>query len=116
MTIPSNVAEKKKKDEKVKGKVNNEILIFPGLISSLKMQLEEVQKAKERSEKLARDAVAEVKRIREPLELLIANSKSLKEQLTNYDRDKDLLRVVYHVFGFINYETLTYYVFLFVMC
>ncbi|XP_053615797.1 dynein regulatory complex subunit 4 [Plodia interpunctella] len=62
-----------------------------GLISSLKQQMEEMQKVKERAEKIARDAVAETKSLREPLELAIIDNKELKRQMSNYDRDKAAL-------------------------
>ncbi|KAL4717030.1 hypothetical protein ACJJTC_016917 [Scirpophaga incertulas] len=62
-----------------------------GLISSLKQQMEEMQKVKERAEKIARDAVAETKSIREPLEAAIVDNKELKRQMSNYDRDKAAL-------------------------
>ncbi|XP_049886071.1 dynein regulatory complex subunit 4 [Pectinophora gossypiella] len=62
-----------------------------GLISSLKHQMEEMQKVKERAEKIARDAVWEAKGLREPLEIAIAENKELKRQMSNYDRDKAAL-------------------------
>ncbi|XP_060805979.1 dynein regulatory complex subunit 4 [Amyelois transitella] len=62
-----------------------------GLISSLKQQMEDMQKVKERAEKIARDAVAETKSLREPLELAIIDNKELKRQMSNYDRDKAAL-------------------------
>ncbi|KAJ8711611.1 hypothetical protein PYW08_008565 [Mythimna loreyi] len=62
-----------------------------GLISSLKQQMEEMQKVKERAEKIARDAVAETKSLREPLEAAIIDNKELKRQMSNYDRDKAAL-------------------------
>ncbi|KAJ0172361.1 hypothetical protein K1T71_012334 [Dendrolimus kikuchii] len=62
-----------------------------GLISSLKQQMEDMQKVKERAEKIARDAVAEAKSLREPLEAAIIDNKELKRQMSNYDRDKAAL-------------------------
>ncbi|KAJ2954636.1 hypothetical protein O0L34_g2930 [Tuta absoluta] len=62
-----------------------------GLISSLKSQMEEMQKAKERAEKIARDAVAEAKALREPLEAAILENKELRRQMANYERDKAAL-------------------------
>ncbi|CAG4987658.1 unnamed protein product [Colias eurytheme] len=62
-----------------------------GLISSLKQQMEDMQKVKERAEKIARDAVAETKSLREPLEAAIIDNKELKRQMSNYDRDKAAL-------------------------
>ncbi|KAL0819250.1 hypothetical protein ABMA28_008490 [Loxostege sticticalis] len=62
-----------------------------GLISSLKMQMEDMQKVKERAEKISRDAVAETKSLREPLEAAIIDNKELKRQMSNYDRDKAAL-------------------------
>ncbi|XP_061729626.1 dynein regulatory complex subunit 4 [Cydia pomonella] len=62
-----------------------------GLISSLKQQMEDMQKVKERAEKIARDAVAEAKGLREPLEAAIVDNKELKRQMSNYDRDKAAL-------------------------
>ncbi|GBP44830.1 Dynein regulatory complex subunit 4 [Eumeta japonica] len=59
-----------------------------GLISSLKQQMEEMQKAKERAEKVAKDALAEAKGLREPLEVALLENKELKRQMSNYDRDK----------------------------
>ncbi|XP_011547830.3 dynein regulatory complex subunit 4 [Plutella xylostella] len=59
-----------------------------GLISSLKSKMEEMQKVKERAEKIARDAQAEVKSLRDPLDAAIAENKELKRQMSNYDRDK----------------------------
>ncbi|CAH2268547.1 jg2234 [Pararge aegeria aegeria] len=64
-----------------------------GLISSLKQQMEDMQKVKERAEKIARDAVAESKSLREPLEAAIVDNKELKRQMSNYDRDKAALAV-----------------------
>ncbi|KAF9813769.1 hypothetical protein SFRURICE_007924 [Spodoptera frugiperda] len=62
-----------------------------GLISSLKQQMEEMQKVKERAEKISRDAIAEAKGLREPLEAAIIDNKELKRQMSNYDRDKAAL-------------------------
>ncbi|XP_014354850.2 dynein regulatory complex subunit 4 [Papilio machaon] len=62
-----------------------------GLISSIKQQMEEMQKVKERAEKVAKDAVAEAKNLREPLEAAIIDNKELKRQMSNYDRDKAAL-------------------------
>ncbi|XP_013147661.1 PREDICTED: growth arrest-specific protein 8 [Papilio polytes] len=62
-----------------------------GLISSIKQQMEEMQKVKERAEKIAKDAVAEAKNLREPLEAAIIDNKELKRQMSNYDRDKAAL-------------------------
>ncbi|CAB3233787.1 unnamed protein product [Arctia plantaginis] len=62
-----------------------------GLISSLRTQMESMQKVKERAEKIARDAVAEAKGLREPLEAAIIDNKELKRQMANYDRDKAAL-------------------------
>ncbi|KAI8437773.1 hypothetical protein MSG28_012005 [Choristoneura fumiferana] len=62
-----------------------------GLISSLKQQMEDMQKVKERAEKVARDALAEAKGLREPLEAAIIDNKELKRQMSNYDRDKAAL-------------------------
>lgn len=64
-----------------------------GLISSLRTQMENMQKVKERAEKIARDAVAEAKGLREPLEAAIVDNKELKRQMANYDRDKAALAV-----------------------
>ncbi|KAI5644794.1 growth-arrest specific micro-tubule binding domain-containing protein [Phthorimaea operculella] len=61
------------------------------LISSLKSQMEEMQKAKERAEKIARDAVAEAKALRDPLEAAIIENKELRRQMANYERDKAAL-------------------------
>lgn len=55
--------------------------------------MEEMQKVKERAEKIARDAVAEAKGLREPLEAAIIDNKELKRQMSNYDRDKAALAV-----------------------
>lgn len=55
--------------------------------------MEDMQKAKERAEKVARDAVAEAKSLREPLEAAIVDNKELKRQMSNYDRDKAALAV-----------------------
>lgn len=55
--------------------------------------MEEMQKVKERAEKIARDAVAEAKGLREPLEAAIVDNKELKRQMSNYDRDKAALAV-----------------------
>lgn len=55
--------------------------------------MEEMQKVKERAEKIARDAVAETKTLREPLEAAIIDNKELKRQMSNYDRDKAALAV-----------------------
>ncbi|XP_034835930.1 dynein regulatory complex subunit 4 isoform X2 [Maniola hyperantus] len=62
-----------------------------GLISSLKQQMEDMQKVKERAEKVAKDAVAESKSLREPLEAAIVDNKELKRQMSNYDRNKAAL-------------------------
>ncbi|CAH2054839.1 unnamed protein product, partial [Iphiclides podalirius] len=62
-----------------------------GLISSIKQQMEEMQKVKERAEKIAKDAIAEAKSLREPLEAAILDNKELKRQMSNYDRDKAAL-------------------------
>ncbi|XP_063378394.1 dynein regulatory complex subunit 4 isoform X1 [Cydia fagiglandana] len=59
-----------------------------GLICSLKQQMEEMQKVRERAEKIARDAVFDTKGLKEPLEAAIADNKELKRQMSNYDRDK----------------------------
>lgn len=55
--------------------------------------MEEMQKIKERAEKIAKDAVAESKSLREPLEAAIIDNKELKRQMSNYDRDKAALAV-----------------------
>lgn len=55
--------------------------------------MEDMQKVKERAEKIARDAVAEAKSLRGPLEAAIADNKELKRQMSNYDRDKAALAV-----------------------
>lgn len=55
--------------------------------------MEDMQKVKERAEKVARDALAEAKGLREPLEAAIIDNKELKRQMSNYDRDKAALAV-----------------------
>lgn len=55
--------------------------------------MEEMQKTKERAEKIGRDAVAETKRLREPLEQAVLDNKELKRQMSNYERDKAALKV-----------------------
>lgn len=55
--------------------------------------MEEMQKVKERAEKIAKDAIAEAKSLREPLEAAILDNKELKRQMSNYDRDKAALAV-----------------------
>lgn len=55
--------------------------------------MEEMQKVKERSEKIARDSTYESKNLREPLEAAIAENKELRRQMSNYDRDKASLAV-----------------------
>lgn len=59
--------------------------------------MEDMQKVKERAEKIARDAVAETKSLREPLEAAVADNKELKRQMSNYDRDKAALAVSYNI-------------------
>lgn len=60
--------------------------------------MEDMQKVKERAEKISRDAVAETKSLREPLEAAIIDNKELKRQMSNYDRDKAALAVSTSVF------------------
>lgn len=55
--------------------------------------MEDMQKVKERAEKIARDAQAESRSLREPLEAAIIDNKELKRQMSNYDRDKAALAV-----------------------
>ncbi|CAG4954907.1 unnamed protein product [Parnassius apollo] len=62
-----------------------------GLINSVKQEMEEMQRAKDRAEKIAKDAIAEAKSLREPLEATILDNKELKRQMSNYDRDKAAL-------------------------
>lgn len=69
------------------------IIYFVGLISSLKVQLEELQKAKERAEKIAKDATNNTKSLEEPLETALNENAELKRKLSNYARDKALLSV-----------------------
>lgn len=69
------------------------IIYFLGLISSLKVQLEELQKAKERAEKIAKDATNNTKSLIEPLETAVTENKELTQKLSNYARDKALLAV-----------------------
>lgn len=64
-----------------------------GLISGLKLHMEELQTLKERAEKIARDAQWEVKSLREPLETALIENTELRRQMTNYDRDKAALAV-----------------------
>lgn len=73
-----------------------------GLISSLKQQMEDMQKVKERAEKVAKDALAESKSLREPLEYAIIDNKELKRQMSNYDRDKAALAVSLLLFVYSN--------------
>lgn len=84
-------------------------MFISGLISSLKSKMEEMQKVKERAEKIARDAQAEVKSLRDPLDAAIAENKELKRQMSNYDRDKASLVVYYIiVYFFMSCYILTY--------
>lgn len=55
--------------------------------------MEEMQVVKERAEKVARDAQAETRSLREPLEAAIFENKDLVRQMANYDRDKAALAV-----------------------
>lgn len=68
-------------------------IYFAGLISGLKVQLEELQKAKERAEKLAKDATNSTKTLAEPLDTALNENAELTKQLSNYARDKALLAV-----------------------
>lgn len=69
------------------------ITYFVGLISGLKVQLEELQKAKERAEKIAKDATNNTKSLVEPLETALNENTELIQKLSNYARDKALLAV-----------------------
>lgn len=62
--------------------------------------MEEMQKVRERADKISRDAVAEAKSLREPLEAAIIDNKELHRQMSNYDRDKAALAVSYILFRF----------------
>lgn len=77
------------------------IIYFVGLISGLKVQMEELLKAKERAEKIAKDALGNAKGLREPLDTALNENKELKQNLCNYARDKALLAVSNHFMIFI---------------
>ncbi|KOB72316.1 Growth arrest-specific protein 8 [Operophtera brumata] len=53
-----------------------------------KDHMEEMQKTKERAEKVAKDALAESKGLREPLEAAIIDNKELKRQIILVERDE----------------------------
>lgn len=55
--------------------------------------MEEMQKMKERAEKVTKDANQDTKGLKGPLAAAIAENKELKRQMSNYDRDKASLSV-----------------------
>lgn len=56
-------------------------------------------KAKERSEKIAKDALGNAKGLKEPLDTALNENKELKQKLSNYARDKALLAVSNHFYS-----------------
>lgn len=55
--------------------------------------MEELQKAKERAEKIAKDATNNTKSLMEPLDTAQNENTELIQKLSNYARDKALLAV-----------------------
>lgn len=55
--------------------------------------MEDMQKFKERAEKITKDANQHTKGLKGPLAIAIAENKELKRQMSNYDRDKASLAV-----------------------
>ncbi|XP_041983105.1 dynein regulatory complex subunit 4 [Aricia agestis] len=85
------IADHDKAFAELKNYYNDITLNNLGLINSLKHQMEEMQKARERAEKTARDAGVEARALRGPLQTAVLENKELKRQMSNYDRDKATL-------------------------
>ena len=77
----------------IKNYYNDITLNNLSLINTLKGEIEEIKKQRERLEKQMAEVQAENKRLLEPLQKKTAQVEELQRQLTSYEKDKLLLAV-----------------------
>ncbi|BFZ19425.1 hypothetical protein BsWGS_22464 [Bradybaena similaris] len=77
----------------IKNYYNDITLNNLALINTLKEQVEDMKKKEERMDKQMSDIVLENKRLVEPLQKTRDEAESLRRQLVNYEKDKDMLKM-----------------------
>jgi hypothetical protein len=80
----------------IKNYYNDITLNNLSLINTLKSEIEDVKKQRERLEKINNEVQAENKKLVEPLQRAQEQVSELQRQLSSYDKDKALLAVCYH--------------------
>jgi len=97
----------------IKNYYNDITLNNLALINTLKEQMEEMTRKQERTEKSMSEIMTENKKLVEPLRKAQEENAELKRQLTNYEKDKLALKVIYctafSLLSMIPYKKLLFY-------